>query len=44
MDYKKIEKKWVEVWDYSTDPDKRPKMMVTFPYPYMNGEKLRKWV
>ncbi len=39
---KKVEKKWKEEWErqhvYEADPDpKRPKFMVTFPYPYVNG-------
>jgi leucyl-tRNA synthetase len=39
---KQIEKKWQKKWEnariFEADPDpKRKKMLVTFPYPYMNG-------
>jgi leucyl-tRNA synthetase len=39
---KQIEQKWQAKWDathvFEADPDlKRQKVMVTFPYPYMNG-------
>ncbi|HUJ84348.1 MAG TPA: leucine--tRNA ligase [Candidatus Acidoferrales bacterium] len=39
---KEIEQKWLTKWEaahlFEADPDpKRKKMMVTFPYPYMNG-------
>jgi len=39
---KLIEEKWLRCWEeahiFEADPDpKRKKMMVTFPYPYMNG-------
>ena len=39
---KEIEQKWLAKWEaahvFEADPDpKRKKMMVTFPYPYMNG-------
>ncbi|MGA2680616.1 MAG: leucine--tRNA ligase [Candidatus Bathyarchaeia archaeon] len=39
---KEIEQKWQAKWEaahvFEADPDpKRKKMMVTFPYPYMNG-------
>jgi leucyl-tRNA synthetase len=39
---KQIEKKWQAKWEnsrvFEADPDpKRKKMLVTFPYPYMNG-------
>ncbi len=39
---KQIEQKWQAKWEnahiFEADPDpKRPKKMVTFPYPYMNG-------
>ena len=42
MDLKKIEEKWTRKWAedkvFETDPDKsRPKVFVTFPFPYMNG-------
>ena len=39
---KQIEEKWQKKWEqarvFEADPDpKKPKIMVTFPYPYMNG-------
>ncbi len=39
---KQIEKKWQKKWEnsriFEADPDpKRNKMLITFPYPYMNG-------
>jgi leucyl-tRNA synthetase len=39
---KQIEQKWQQLWEaahlFEADPDpNRPKKMVTFPYPYMNG-------
>ncbi len=39
---KQIEEKWLRHWEkariFEADPDsKRKKLMVTFPYPYMNG-------
>ena len=39
---KHIEKKWQAKWEnahiFEADPDpKRKKILVTFPYPYMNG-------
>jgi leucyl-tRNA synthetase len=39
---KQIEQKWQQKWEaahlFEADPDpSRPKKMVTFPYPYMNG-------
>jgi len=39
---KQIEKKWQARWEaahiFEADPDpKRKKLLVTFPYPYMNG-------
>jgi leucyl-tRNA synthetase len=39
---KLIERKWLQKWEeahvFEADPDKaRQKVMVTFPYPYMNG-------
>ena len=36
-----IEKKWQKKWReeklFESDPDKRPKIFATFPYPYLNG-------
>jgi leucyl-tRNA synthetase len=38
---KEIDRKWAERWDkdrvFEADPDNRPKVFVTFPFPYMNG-------
>ncbi|HLN89980.1 MAG TPA: leucine--tRNA ligase, partial [Candidatus Binatia bacterium] len=38
---KQIEQKWQTKWEaahiFESDPDGRQKVMVTFPYPYMNG-------
>ena len=36
-----IEEKWIKLWEehkiFEADPDSRPKIFVTFPFPYMNG-------
>ncbi|MCS7386913.1 MAG: leucine--tRNA ligase [archaeon GB-1867-005] len=36
-----IEEKWIKLWEehriFEADPDSRPKVFVTFPFPYMNG-------
>ncbi len=41
MDFKKIENKWQKKWSaaklFESDPDKRKKFFITFPYPYVNG-------
>jgi len=38
---KEIEEKWLKRWEerriFEADPDSRPKIFVTFPFPYMNG-------
>ncbi len=38
---REIDRKWAERWDrdgiFEADPDDRPKVFVTFPFPYMNG-------
>ena len=38
---KQIEAKWQAKWEaahvFEADPDERKKIMVTFPFPYMNG-------
>src|SRR3972149_1446489 len=42
MDLKAIEEKWVKNWEeakvFEADPiEGKPKIFVTFPFPYMNG-------
>ncbi len=41
MDIREIEEKWVKKWEeakiFEADVDDRPKIFVTFPFPYMNG-------
>lgn len=41
IDHNKIEEKWLKLWEenriFESDPDDRPKIFVTFPFPYMNG-------
>ncbi|HIE58851.1 MAG TPA: leucine--tRNA ligase, partial [Hydrogenothermaceae bacterium] len=41
VDHSKIEEKWIKLWEehklFESDPDDRPKVFVTFPFPYMNG-------
>ncbi len=41
MDIREIEEKWVKKWEeakiFEADVDNRPKIFVTFPFPYMNG-------
>jgi leucyl-tRNA synthetase len=42
LDSKQVEEKWMKIWQdkkiFEADPDpKRPKVLVTVPFPYMNG-------
>lgn len=41
VDFKQIELKWQDRWEkerlFQTDPKARKKVLVTFPFPYMNG-------
>ena len=41
IDYSKIEKKWQDKWEkakaFEANPDKRKKIFLNFPYPYINA-------
>lgn len=41
IDHGEIEEKWLKLWRehrvFESDPNGRPKIFVTFPFPYMNG-------
>jgi len=41
VDLHEIEEKWLKLWEenkiFEADPNERPKVFVTFPFPYMNG-------
>ncbi|MBI4018229.1 MAG: class I tRNA ligase family protein, partial [Candidatus Aenigmarchaeota archaeon] len=41
VDFKKIEKKWRSRWErtklFESNPERRKKFFITFPYPYVNG-------
>ncbi len=41
VDFSALEKKWLSRWEdskvFESNPDKRPKFFVNFPYPYMNS-------
>ncbi|MEM4260173.1 MAG: leucine--tRNA ligase [Candidatus Woesearchaeota archaeon] len=41
INYKEIEQKWINKWQnskvFESNPDKKKKFFLTFPYPYING-------